>query len=138
MKTRLVKIACSAIVLFGAAVGFGGNVVAQSWIPTDISVGGATYLESGHRLALMNDGSVRAWGDNSFGQLGFGDALNRTEAATIPGLSGVTQVYAGNGFSVALLTDGTVKTWGDNSYGQLVSYRSYSCFFCMVFRLCLT
>lgn len=49
-----------------------------------IDVGGATVLEvtagSGHTCVRLNDGSIKCWGDGSFGQLGLGDASRRGDA----------------------------------------------------------
>ena len=70
-------------------------------------------------FALMNDGSVKSWGSNEFGKLGIpGDTIISTPQ-TIPGLSGVIQIAAGNSHTLALLSDGTVKAWGSNGSGQL-------------------
>ena len=63
----------------------------------------ATALAAGylHGLAAKSDGTVVAWGVNSFGE------------TTIPvGLINVTSVAAGRYFSVALKHDGTVVAWG--------------------------
>jgi alpha-tubulin suppressor-like RCC1 family protein len=69
--------------------------------------------------ALLEDGTVMAWGNNDSGQLGDGTTTDRAIPALIPGLSQVTSVTA-NGASVyALLQDGTVKAWGYNHFGQL-------------------
>jgi hypothetical protein len=58
-------------------------------------------------MALKNDGTVVAWGNNDSGQ------------TTIPsGLSGVVAISAGYGHSVALKGDGTVVAWGNNDSGQ--------------------
>lgn len=54
-----------------------------------------------HGLALLSDGTVKAWGDDGFGQ------------STVPaGLADVVQVAAGFNHSVALKKDGTVVSWG--------------------------
>ena len=66
----------------------------------------------GHSLALLNDGTVRAWGSNSGGELGDGTTTNRPTPVPVSGLTGVTAVAAGNTFSLALLSDGTVRNWG--------------------------
>ena len=72
-----------------------------------------------HVIVIANDGTVKAWGENSSGQLGLGDTQSRNVPTTIPGLTAVKQLTAGESFSAALMNDGTVKTWGSNSNGQL-------------------
>jgi len=65
---------------------------------------GAVQVAAGHysSLALLGDGTVRAWGMNSQGQLGDGTTTRRTSPVTVPGLSGVEQVTAGRAYSAAL------------------------------------
>jgi alpha-tubulin suppressor-like RCC1 family protein len=72
-----------------------------------------------HGLALLSNGTVMAWGDNSYGELGNGTTTNSDIPVPVSGLSGVTAVTAGGDDSLALLDDGTVVAWGDNSYGEL-------------------
>jgi alpha-tubulin suppressor-like RCC1 family protein len=75
-------------------------------------------------LALMLDGTVRSWGENSYGQLGlgfYGPTTSERIPVAIPGFSGVRAIASdGEGkHSLALLSDGTVKSWGLNDQGQL-------------------
>ena len=73
-----------------------------------------------HAVALKADGTVWAWGDNSFGQLGDSTATERLTPVQVSGLSGVTAVAAGDyHHTVALKADGTVWAWGYNGTGQL-------------------
>ncbi|MFG2819837.1 CARDB domain-containing protein [Kitasatospora sp. NPDC048365] len=84
---------------------------------------------SSHTLALRADGTVLAWGNNAFGQLGDGTFTDRTTPAPVCAagqsapcsswLGGVVAVSAGSGHSLALRADGTVLAWGSNSVGQL-------------------
>jgi alpha-tubulin suppressor-like RCC1 family protein len=67
-----------------------------------------------HSLALLADGTVRAWGSNNDGQLGDGTITDQLAPVAVLGLTGVTAVTAGGSHSLALLTDGTVMAWGDN------------------------
>jgi hypothetical protein len=60
-----------------------------------------------HALALRENGTIVAWGNNSAGQ---------TNVPT--NLSNVMAVAAGAAHSLALKNDGTVVAWGDNTYGQ--------------------
>ncbi|HEX8075846.1 MAG TPA: hypothetical protein VF545_12805 [Thermoleophilaceae bacterium] len=72
-----------------------------------------------HGVAIMNDGSVKAWGQNNFGQAGQGTHGDTPYPPTvIPGLTGVKAVYAGDRASYAVLENGTVKGWGSDVDGQ--------------------
>lgn len=58
-------------------------------------------------MALLEDGTLRAWGNNSEGQ------------TTIPpDLEPVQAIAAGSGHTVALLSNGSVRAWGWNYSGQ--------------------
>ncbi|MGE6759660.1 Ig-like domain-containing protein [Corallococcus interemptor] len=72
-----------------------------------------------HGLALKQDGTVWAWGDNSFGQLGDGTNTQRLTPVQVPGLTGVAALAAGNDHSLAVKQDGSVWAWGNNASGQL-------------------
>ncbi|MBI4946949.1 MAG: T9SS type A sorting domain-containing protein [Bacteroidetes bacterium] len=87
-----------------------------------------------HVLAVKNDGTVWAWGNNFFGQLGNGLApvfaggcwCIKTPVQVVTGASGcttnlcnITDISAGYNQSIALRNDGTVWAWGLNSNGQL-------------------
>ncbi|TEB08065.1 Regulator of chromosome condensation (RCC1) repeat protein [Pelotomaculum schinkii] len=73
----------------------------------------------GFSLALKNDGTVWAWGKNSYGQLGIGAGGSRTVAEQVYGLTDVQAIAAGKEHALALKNDGTVWAWGKNSEGQL-------------------
>ncbi|MER5327103.1 RCC1 domain-containing protein [Streptosporangium roseum] len=72
-----------------------------------------------HSLALLADGTVKAWGNNAFGQLGDGTTIDRATPVAVVGLRQVEAIAAGDSFSLALLKDGTVKAWGADDFGQL-------------------
>ncbi len=79
---------------------------------------GRTAAGNAHTVALKNDGTVWAWGNNSNGQLGNGTMTSTSVPVQISGLTAVI-LAAGTAHTVALKNDGTVWTWGDNTYGQL-------------------
>jgi len=63
-------------------------------------------------------GSLYAWGENNFGQLGLGDTTNRNSPVQVG--TGTTWVRVDlNTQSAAIKSDGTMWTWGANSQGQL-------------------
>jgi alpha-tubulin suppressor-like RCC1 family protein len=73
-----------------------------------------------HSLAVREDGTVWAWGDNSYGQLGDGTVGERRDTpAPVQGLTDVVAVAAGDYHSLAMKQDGSVWAWGSNSLGQL-------------------
>jgi len=83
----------------------------------------AVAAGNAHSLVLRNDGTVWAWGQNSSGELGLGssDSGPHTTPVQVPGLAGITSIWAGTGLSAAVRNDGTLWTWGDNHNGQLAS-----------------
>lgn len=81
---------------------------------------------SNFALALIEDGTVMAWGERDSGKLGdgevgpFRDRVNDIPAPRpVRGLSGVRQIAAGRAFALALMSDGTVMGWGRALNGQL-------------------
>lgn len=70
-------------------------------------------------LAVLADGSVRAWGNNRFGQLGDGTTTDRPTPVPVGTLSNMAAVAAGTHHVLALRRDGTVWAWGANNVGQL-------------------
>jgi len=72
-----------------------------------------------HSLALLNNGTIEAWGTNAEGQLGDGTTTDHSTPGTVAGLLSVRAISAGRSHSLALLSNGTVMAWGDNTFGQL-------------------
>lgn len=72
-----------------------------------------------HMLALLYDGTVMAWGDNRYGQLGLGYTGKSTNIPTQTELKGVKSIYAGRGYSLAVTEGNRVISWGQNNRNQL-------------------
>ena len=80
-----------------------------------------------HGLALKQDGTVWAWGDNRFGQLGDGTNDYRAAPVQVGGLTDVAAIAAAAvdvGFgtlptSLAVKRDGTVWVWGFQEFGRI-------------------
>jgi alpha-tubulin suppressor-like RCC1 family protein len=96
---------------------------ACSGTPVTVSgLSGVTAIAGGglHNVALLSDGTVMAWGDNNYGDLGNGTGFGESNTPlVVPGLSGVTSISAGYNYSLALLSNGKVRAWGWNAKGQL-------------------
>jgi alpha-tubulin suppressor-like RCC1 family protein len=90
-----------------------------------VAVGGDTS----NAYALLEDGTVVAWGANDEGQLGNGArgangilGIYPKRSATpvrVTGLAGIMDIAAGRKHAVALRKDGTVWAWGTRDDGAL-------------------
>ncbi|MDC0711776.1 RCC1 repeat-containing protein [Stigmatella sp. ncwal1] len=79
----------------------------------------AVAAGTNYSLALASNGTVYAWGQNYYGQLGDGTTTNRNLPSQVPGVSGIVAIAAGATHALALRFDGKVYAWGRNHLGQL-------------------
>jgi alpha-tubulin suppressor-like RCC1 family protein len=149
-RRRLIAATVLALTSVGAAVGVqttpagaAGAQVLESWgynaygqlgngTTTDSATPGPVSLPSGvtataaaaggnHSLAIGSNGTLYAWGQNGYGQLGNGTLTNTSTPVSVLMPSGVhaTAIAAGLYDSLALGSDGKVYSWGDNSLDEL-------------------
>ncbi|MEO1056876.1 MAG: hypothetical protein AAFY28_08190 [Actinomycetota bacterium] len=113
-------------------IGDNGGEMGNNLDPVDLGTdrtAAAVAAGFSHSCALLDDASVKCWGDNSLGQLGVGNTFHLGDNAgemgdnlpTVDLGTGrtATAITAGFGHTCALLDDGTVKCWGLNTLGQL-------------------
>jgi alpha-tubulin suppressor-like RCC1 family protein len=67
-----------------------------------------------HTVALKNDGTLWAWGNNWAGSLGTGSTNNSGVPVQVGSATNWIKVWAGRLESVALQSDGSLWYWGDN------------------------
>lgn len=74
-----------------------------------------------HTLAVLEDGSVWAWGDNRSDQVGNGAGEMQTVPLKVGGLPpvGPVQVAAGSGHTLTLTRGRSLWGWGDNAANQI-------------------
>ena len=76
-----------------------------------------------HTCIILDNSTVKCWGENTDGQLGYGDTTLRTapDANAINLGTGLTAkaIATGVSYTCALLSNNTVKCWGRNDDGQL-------------------
>jgi len=73
-----------------------------------------------HALALLEGGTVEAWGNDSEGELGNGIIEPQADTPVpVPSLLGVSAISAGDQESVAVLSSGAIDAWGSNGSGAL-------------------
>jgi alpha-tubulin suppressor-like RCC1 family protein len=98
-------------------------------VATPVAVGGITGAVAvdaggnhadGFTCALLASGSVKCWGNNSFGRLGDGLLNANTWApVSVVGVTDATAISVGLRHACAVVTGGAVKCWGYNGSGQL-------------------
>ena len=114
---------------YGNVESIGDNELPASAGPVDLGAGRtATAVVAGneHTCAVLDDSSARCWGNNGFGQLGYGN-LNSIGDNETPGSAGpvdlgpgrVARAVSAGEYSCALLDDGSVRCWGSDFSGQL-------------------
>ena len=89
--------------------------------------------------AVLNDGSIRCWGNNENGRLGNGTTATTSTAVSVSAINAATMIamggycqfvssddrisclpyYRSYGHSCALLGDGSIICWGSNEFGEL-------------------
>ncbi len=84
----------------------------------------AIAISSGqsHTCALLDNGSVTCWGDNTDGQIGDGTNSNRNspvQTSTFGIGRTAVAISSGNSHTCALLDDKSVSCWGNNGNGRL-------------------
>jgi len=75
-------------------------------------------------LALLEDGTVMAWGGNTSGQVGDGTTVEKHVPVQVAGMSEAVSIAAGGGpccagASYAVLANGEVRAWGPGGSGRL-------------------
>lgn len=97
--------------------------------PTPVpGVSGAMGIAAQSRggLAVLGDGTLRAWGLNTSGELGTGAATSAAAGGcgclgpvAVAGVSGAREAIGGGDHGMAILSSGGSAAWGANFYGEL-------------------
>jgi alpha-tubulin suppressor-like RCC1 family protein len=86
-------------------------------------------IGDGETCAVLDDSSLKCWGENSYGGLGLGDVRARGQKPNEMGDNlptvdlgigrGVRSIAIGSQHACAVLDNATLKCWGRNDFGQL-------------------
>jgi alpha-tubulin suppressor-like RCC1 family protein len=84
---------------------------------------------SDYTCAVLDNGTMKCWGWNSSGILGYGDTANRGDnpeemgdylpAVAVGGSHRVLAASTGLGLTCALLDDYSLRCWGWNTFGEM-------------------
>ena len=106
----------------------GYGPVPDQTTPVNVNLGTgrtAKHISCGDAFVcvILDDGSMKCWGDNTYGQFGTGSKVNAHSPATTAVTFGngrtAVQVACGDRHACVLLDDGNVRCWGSNENGQL-------------------
>jgi len=71
-------------------------------------------------FARQTNGTLWSWGENSGGQLGLGNTVDRATPTQVLGASSDwSKIACGQGFTIAIKTNGTIWSCGLNNFGTL-------------------
>ncbi len=112
---------------YGCPANVGDGTVTCASLNDSVPLGApAVQVDAGsfHTCARLASGAIRCWGNNEYGQLGYGHRNNLgddpNEVGTDIQIQGtVAQISAGGQHTCALMSDATVRCWGRGSFGQL-------------------
>lgn len=103
-------------------LGNGNTALQRTPVSAAATPSPAVQISEGGRVsaAVLANGQLATWGDNTYGQLGVGSGpAMETVPTVVPGLAGMVQVSMASGFALAVDSAGTVWSWGSNPYGEL-------------------
>ena len=81
----------------------------------------AISLGTSHTCAILDDDSLKCWGNNISGKLGDGTITNRHSPTPVDLGTGRTAkaISLGTSHTCAILDDDSLRCWGNNTYGQM-------------------
>ena len=102
----------------------GDNTLTNKSSPVQTVAGGTNwkqvFCKSRHTVAIKTDGTLWAWGENNYGQLGDNTTnYYSSPVQTVAGGTNWKQAACGQYHTAAIKTDGTLWTWGSGDSGQL-------------------
>lgn len=117
------RVTASLLLLTALVFALAGGRMSSAQAISNAEIGGDTAVAvsagANHSCAVLRDGSVKCWGDNSSGQLGDGTTKNRLTPAHVRGIRQAIDVSAGDGYTCALLRSHRMLCWGANESGEL-------------------
>jgi alpha-tubulin suppressor-like RCC1 family protein len=76
-------------------------------------------VDGAQACALLANGQIKCWGDNTNGRLGDGTTTSSSIPVAVLGITNATEISVGAGHACARLSTNQVQCWGLNNFGQL-------------------
>ena len=101
-----------------------GNLVTTTVQSTPVAISGLSGPKKvgiglTFSCALLENRTIKCWGQGNSGQLGNGALNNSASPVTVSGISNATSIAGGRMHACALLTNRYIKCWGKAENGQL-------------------
>jgi hypothetical protein len=100
-----------------------GSSIVNHLHPVNVTgiTSGATSIAAGdyHTCARLNNGTIKCWGWNKYGEVGDGTTYQRKTPVVVLGTDYFDTVSAAESGTCAVTNTGKAKCWGRNYYGQL-------------------
>ncbi len=102
-------------------LGYGQSAVSSTPVAVNLPSRRVADVKVGDNFAcaLLTDGSISCWGDNSCGQLGIPFIARREKPVFALSNAVFDRIFAGFDRTCALDRDKNAWCWGDNAFGQL-------------------
>jgi hypothetical protein len=80
---------------------------------------GVNPVYTANTCAVLNDGTVWCWGDNTFGELGQGNTTPYAGPVKVVGVANVAKIAVGGAHVCALTSNHQLYCWGRNGFGEV-------------------
>jgi alpha-tubulin suppressor-like RCC1 family protein len=106
---------------FGGQLGLNNTIYRSSPTQVGSATNWRTDILSGRTFSAgsKTDGTLWLWGNNSYGQLGINNILNRSSPTQVGTDTTWSKIAPAQDSIAAIKTTGTLWTWGNNAQGQL-------------------
>ena len=119
MRKIIVQILISILLLFLVACGRSIENPVPSTTASYPQNATMVSTSTWHALAIMEDGGLWAWGENSDRQGILGDGTTNAQLSPVWIMDNVVYAVAGETHSLAITANGELLAWGSNNSGQL-------------------
>ncbi|MBI4732113.1 MAG: zinc ribbon domain-containing protein, partial [Chloroflexi bacterium] len=113
---------------YGGDGQLGNGSTESAYAPADVAglTGNVIAIGAGlkHTCAVLENGTIKCWGGNEYGQLGDGTTETRLTSVSVYGISDAVAVAAGQMYTCALTNSGGVKCWGEGVHLGSGSYEN--------------
>lgn len=130
VSKQCANLPCQAVRLcpLSGIAGYNSTTLLSSPPVMDVPVGApVSFIALGgyHSCVLLTNGSVRCWGGNDRGQLGYNNTLEIHAPIPVDVIGNVSFLAAGDSNTCVVLFDSSLRCWGSNAFGEVTALSLY-------------